>query len=140
VVLHHKAGAPSTTFANTVAAMAYMHEDFSDEYIEPKHSGIGIASFVLSCIAALGMFIVIGYAAVVVSSHPEGLDNKSPQAVVIGLAFIGMGFADLLAVGLGIAGMVQSNRKKLFAILGTIISVGTIAIVTALVIIGSSME
>ena len=99
---------------------------------EPKHSGLGIASFITSMVAGVLIFLLIVIAGVMEASTPGGIDEESPAAVAIGLflfAFIGLA---LVALGLGVGGLMQANRKKIFAILGTVFSsvsiVGTLFI------------
>jgi hypothetical protein len=65
-------------------------------------------------------------------STPGGLGEDSIAAGIIGLLIMAMIFVSMVALGLGIAGLVQKNRKKIFALLGTIFSalscVGTLTI------------
>ena len=85
-----------------------------------RHSGLGIASFVLSIVgglATLGVFVTAG---VLEAQTPGGLDEDSPVTMMVGLAvFAAVGLA-LLGLALGIGGLVQPNRQRIFAILGTI--------------------
>ncbi|MGU5664466.1 hypothetical protein, partial [Aeromonas sanarellii] len=63
----------------------------------------------------------------------------APGAVIVGLflfAFLG---AALVALGLGIAGLLQKERKKLFAILGTVFSAVSLVVTIFIMIIGSAM-
>ncbi|MSP60075.1 MAG: hypothetical protein EXR72_06975 [Myxococcales bacterium] len=86
-----------------------------------KHSGLGIASFVISLIAGPGMFIVIAAGGLMAASAPGGeLDEKSGAAIGIGLAIFGGMFVALIGAGLGIAGAVAKDRRRVFAVLGLI--------------------
>jgi hypothetical protein len=100
--------------------------------MERKHSGMGIASFIISIVAGLSLFAIIVVAGVLEVSTPGGLGEDSIAAGIIGLLIIAMIFVSMVALGLGIAGLVQKNRKKIFALLGTIFSalscVGTLTI------------
>lgn len=51
------------------------------------------------------------------------MDEDTPLVVLIGFAVIGCLLANLVGLGLGIAGLIQRRRKKLFAILGAILTV-----------------
>ena len=89
---------------------------------EQKHSGLGIASFITSIVSGILIFLVIVIAGVMEASTPGGMDEESAGAVMVGLflfAFLG---AALVALGLGIGGLLQKERKKIFAILGTVFS------------------
>ena len=106
---------------------------------EQKHSGIGIASFIISIVVGLLIFIVFIVAGVLAASTPGGIDEESALSIIIGLFIIAFILADLVALGLGIAGLVQKNRKKIFAVLGTIFSSVTIIGTVAIIIVGNMM-
>ncbi len=104
--------------------------------MELKYSGMGIASFIISLVGSVGMFVLFASAGAMETSRPGGMDENSAQAVVLGLLTIGMLFVNMVGLGLGIAGLFQKERKKLFAILGTIFSGITIILTAVLLIIG----
>jgi hypothetical protein len=107
----------------------------------PKHSGHGIASFVISCCVAVGSVAWIAYVFFVVSTKPEIVeDEAAPEIFAIGLSLITLGVANFVALVLGIAGIAQGDRNRLFAILGTIVSAGIFALFSVLFIIGSAAE
>ncbi|MEO3943923.1 DUF4190 domain-containing protein [Gorillibacterium sp. CAU 1737] len=91
------------------------------------HSGLGIASFIMSII---GLVITIGSLAAIFSVVADNLDNLSDmedsamiaQLGLGGLGFLFAGILMLVGLILGIVGLVQKNRKKGFAIAGTIIN------------------
>ena len=49
-------------------------------------------------------------------------------------------FAALVSLGLGIGGLLQKERKKVFAILGTVFSAAIILCTVALIALGLAME
>ncbi len=104
--------------------------------MELKHSGMGIASFIISIVGSVSMFVLFVLAGVMATSRPGGMDESSAQAVVLGLLIIGMLFVNLVALGLGMAGLFQKERKKVFVILGTIFSGITVVLTVVLLIIG----
>ncbi|HET7655954.1 MAG TPA: hypothetical protein VFK18_03035 [Luteimonas sp.] len=106
--------------------------------MERRHSGLGIASFITSLVAGLLTFILIAAAAMMVASSQGTFDETSPEAVGLGLGIMALLLVELVAVGLGIAGMLQKERKKLFAILGLVLSGLAILIVLALMVIGNA--
>ena len=63
-------------------------------------------------------------------------DNSSPKTVLLGLALIGLFLSELLAVGLGIAGILQKERKKSLAVLGTVFSGAAVLLFVGAVILG----
>jgi hypothetical protein len=105
-----------------------------------KHAGLGLASFVISVVAAGAMFVVFLVAGVMEVSQPGGLNEKSPVAVIIGLFMLGLIVVDLIGLGLGISGFLQKQRKIVFAVLGTVISAITILGTIALIVIGNMSE
>jgi len=104
-----------------------------------KHSGLGIASFIFSIVAGILIFLLIVIAGVMEVSTPGGMDEKSAAAVIVGLLLIAFLFLCLLALGLGIAGLIQKDRKKLFAILGTIFSTVTLLGTISIMVLGMAM-
>ena len=104
-----------------------------------KHSGLGIASSVVSIIGSIGLLFFIIIAGVVESSTPEGMDEESVGAILIGLfvfAFLGVSF---VALGLGVAGLLQKDRNKTFAIIGIAISAVAFLGTLFLLIVGLAM-
>lgn len=105
-----------------------------------KHSGLGITSFIFSIVSGILIFILIIIAGMMEASTPGGIDEKSAAAVIVGLFIIAFLFLCLVALGLGIAGLMQKDRKKLFAILGTIFSTVTLVGTISIIIVGMSMD
>ena len=86
------------------------------ENIERKHSGLGMASF--------SICIIVGIAHLLIFITPLHLDLPDDW----GLLFFCLAtlFISLIALWLGIRGLKQKDRKKLFAILGIVLSVSLI--------------
>ena len=106
---------------------------------ELKHSGLGIASFCISIAAGVFIFFTFIVAGAIGAATPGGMDEESVTAVLVGLALITFLFASLVSLGLGIGGLFQKERKKVFAILGTIFSGAIILVTAALIAIGLAM-
>ena len=92
------------------------------ESIEKKHSGYGVTSFIMSITIGILLFILFAVAGVVAASTPGGMDKQSMQAMVIGFGIIILLFCTVISTALGIVGLFQKERKKVFAILGTMFS------------------
>ncbi|MFP4173662.1 MAG: hypothetical protein ACLFV4_12195 [Candidatus Hydrogenedentota bacterium] len=104
-----------------------------------KHSGLGIASFITSLVSGFFLLIMFGVAGVMETTTPGGIDEESAEAMIVGLfifAFLGL---SLVALGLGIAGLAQNDRRKIFALLGTIFSGVSIIGTLLIMIIGLTM-
>ncbi len=103
---------------------------------ELKHSGVGIASFVLSMLSGLSLFVLFGVAGYMEAQSPAGMSEDDPTTMLLGVALIGAGMAQFLAFILGAVGLFQPNRKKIFAILGTIFSLLAILTFGGLMVVG----
>jgi hypothetical protein len=67
------------------------------------HSKLGIASFVTGIVGGLSFFILCGSLGYMEMNTPGGIDETS-KAVIL--------------MGLGIRGLIQKERKRIFSILG----------------------
>jgi hypothetical protein len=105
-----------------------------------KHSWLGIFSFIISLVGGLGMLLLFAIAGYVQMSTPGGMDEKSPAAVVVGLLLFAIAGVLLVGLGLGIAGLVQKEKKRVFAVLGLVFNSLVILGTLALVVIGNSVE
>lgn len=104
--------------------------------VAPSQSGLGIASLILSIVSALAIFLLVVLAGVVESSTPGGMDENSPEAMLIGLLLFAFMGGALLGLGLGIGGLLQSNRTKTVAVIGTVISAVTLVGSVAIILLG----
>lgn len=107
---------------------------------ELKHSGLGIASFIVSIAAGVCIFFTFVIAGAIEATTPGGMNEESATAIIIGLLLVIFLFATLVSLGLGIGGLVQKERKKIFAILGTIFSATITLGTVALIVLGMAME
>ena len=92
-----------------------------------KHSRFGIASFITS-ISGVILIVVFFIAAIMQYSGSEEPDSESTAAIITGLLFFFSVFVDFIALVLGIVGLYSKDKKKIFALLGTIFSSVTILI------------
>ena len=123
-------------------------------------SRLGIASFVIAILTTVLLVVLL---VVIFSAAGQLLGNTDPQNVtpqdlqrnleespgttgVLGVAGFGLAATPvlyLLGAALGIAGLVQKRRSRLFAILGTIFNglvfLGLLALVLFLVVVGTTI-
>jgi hypothetical protein len=111
-----------------------------DEPRALKHSGFGIASFLIVIVAGLLELVMVVIAGVLEASTPGGVDEDSPGVALVGLALIGGLFVDLIGIGFGIAGLCQARRNKLFPILGIALGALVLFGVLGLMVIGLLAE
>ena len=104
-----------------------------------RHSGVGIASFITSIVSGLAIFGLVVAAGVMEATTPGGVDEESPAAIVLGLFLFAFCFTSFIAFGLGLGGCFHKNRKKVFAVLGTLISGLTLVGIVSIFILGMSM-
>lgn len=103
---------------------------------ELKHSGVGVASFVLSLLSGVGLLVLFGVAGYMESQSPAGMSEDDPTTMLLGVALLAAGMAQFLAFILGVVGLFQTKRKKIFAILGTIFSLLAILTFGGLMVVG----
>ena len=126
---------------NTPGNTLYAHYTVSHPSASPvRHSGIGITSFVIALFAGLFMFLLIIMAGILEASSPGGIDEDSMQALTVGLLIFAAMSVDLVALVLGIIGLFQKDRKKLFPILGTVLAGASLVGITSLMILGLAMQ
>lgn len=119
-----------------------------------KHSKLGVTSLVIAVLATVGIVALFVIAALIGAStfggeNPQSLDPQGIQnsPAFAGFALVGIGFllcVILYFVGLvlGLVGVFQRRRKRLFAILGTVANgLAVLAIISLLVLgaIGASV-
>ena len=105
-----------------------------------KHSGFGIASFITSIVSAVVIFSAVVAAGIIMAKSPAEMGEGSPTAIIIGLIMIAFLFAALVALGFGIGGLFQKERRKIFPILGVIISSVSFICTALLMVIGLAMK
>lgn len=96
--------------------------------MEKPHSGIGIASFILALLMWSG-FVALAIAAMVTS-------GGSAINMGLGLGLLVDALIGLLASLLGVVTLFQSERKKVFGVLGLVLSVLAILFLVALTAFG----
>ncbi|KIL35608.1 hypothetical protein SD71_12745 [Cohnella kolymensis] len=117
-----------------------------------KHSGFGIASFIMGIVGILGLIIVTTVIVSLVSStldlstlvDPNGNPTMTEEEIIAAVTpilpyiilfplFIVIHFIGLI---LGIIGLARAGYRKMFAIIGTILNGMVLLLVLLLLIIG----
>jgi magnesium-transporting ATPase (P-type) len=88
--------------------------------VSPKHSGMGVVSFIISLLGFFIFVCAIIAGGIIAMKNPDALSQPSGASVVIGMLLLMGFFLCFVGIGLGIAGLVQKDRKKIFAILGLV--------------------
>ena len=119
------------------------------------HSRMGIASFVIAILAIIGIVVgvvlILAFGGDVVGTDPASLTQQdlqqnlesSPGATaalgVAGFVFLLSPLLFLLGLALGIAGLIQGRRRKLFAGLGTALNGLPLLAVAGLFALGAAI-
>ena len=104
----------------------------------PRHSGFGIASFVLGLFLALLEFGLFAAAGVMEASTPGGMDENAPATIAIGLAMLAGIALCLLGLLLGVVSLFD-GRRKAFGVLGICVNLAVPAAAGGLIAIGLAM-
>ncbi len=103
------------------------------------HSGLGIASVILTVFAGLGVTVSVVAATVLAIQNPA-LAEDDPQIIAVGCGILASLPLAMIGGLLGLIGLFQPDRNRLFAILGCIFAVLEVGGVGALLLIGLLME
>lgn len=101
-----------------------------------RHAGTGIASFVLGLVNVLLFILMIGSAVALNVSSGGHVDPHSSQAILLGLFVILICLICLIGTGLGLAGVIQKSKRRLFGIIGLCLNGGTLVLIILLMVIG----
>ena len=104
--------------------------------MEQKHSGLGIASFILSCISGFCLFFTILVAGIIEASNLGDSNENTSLLMLVGFSVLAFLFVALIASGLGIAGLIQKDRNKIYAVFGTIFSASAILVTLYILMVG----
>jgi hypothetical protein len=113
---------------------------YEDDDLSWKHSRFGIASFCLALVGGTMGSVMVVIAGILETSTPGILDEEGPEVMMVGGGFILGGLVLLLGLGLGIAGLCESRRKKVFAVLGLALNILALLGIGVLVVIGMLMD
>ena len=103
-------------------------------------SGLGIASLALSIFSVIISIVLVVIAGVMEVSTPGGVDESSAAAVVVGLSILACLGLNLVSIGLGIAGIIQKQRTRICAFIGTALSSASFAVVVSIIAIGNAID
>jgi hypothetical protein len=103
--------------------MAYdEYDDYDDADYRRRsddwpHSGVGIASFIAGILALV--MIASGFVLAAISAtQPHRYGGPPPAAVFGGMLILFAALVALIGTGLGIGGVCQGQRRKVFGIIG----------------------
>ncbi|WP_025715943.1 hypothetical protein [Paenibacillus sp. 1-18] len=113
--------------------------------VKLKHSGPGIASFIMSLVSLIG-YIIMAIMIINLLAHFSQYQTMNPEVVLqqtgtalLPFIFLGSLLLNCSGLVIGIIGIALKNRKKAFAITGLIINALIIVGFIALLAIGLSI-
>lgn len=106
---------------------------------EPRHSGLGIASFVLALLGGLLVCGGMGVTTLLTASGQDATLNSDAFLGLLGLTLICGSMFNLVGLGLGIAAVLQSNTNRLFGVLGLIFNTLTLCSLLGVMLLGILM-
>lgn len=104
------------------------------------HSGLGIASFILSTSFGIQMIVSSVLMSLVARSAPCSFTEDSPESFGFFVYLFMCGSVVFIGLSLGVAGLFQADRRKLFPVFGTLFSLLVFASLIALFAIVSISE
>ncbi|WP_379160714.1 hypothetical protein [Paenibacillus sp. sgz5001063] len=116
-------------------------------YRDLKHSGPGIASFIIALITFAGYiitFVVVGVNASSVTGGSDSFITNSAESIFyLGMSVLVLAAVNVIGTVIGIIGLTLRKRRKVYAVIGTIINgvillLFMLMIATVLVNAGSS--
>ncbi len=120
--------------------MPYSEDAYIGDHEPMRHSGLGIASFIVAILVGLIEVGIIGAASIAEVKNPGIINEESPWAIAAGLGVCGGILLAVAGAGLGIAGLMQSQRYKLFAIIGLVFNSIIVLGMVGLIAIGLAMQ
>lgn len=122
---HNEAARPAEWDLSKQAAPADP-DVYQENKRDLKHSGPGIASFVIALFTIIGYAVSFMYVAVRASSflnENNKLNADSAEMIMyLGLAVLILAAVNVIGSVIGIIGLTLRNRRKVFAVTGTIIN------------------
>jgi hypothetical protein len=82
---------------------------------------MGMLSLAIGLLVGLGEIVLVVIAGIMATKNPGGLNENSPEAIVVGLGILGGLAVDLLGGILALAGLFEQRKSKLFPVLGLIV-------------------
>ena len=105
-----------------------------------RHSGFGIAAFVIAVLVGAAELLTVGWAGVLATSATAGSAAAAQQNTIVGLLICGEIAAVLVGIGLAVVGLVTKDRRRPFAVMGLVFNVLILLGTAALMAIGIMMQ
>jgi hypothetical protein len=90
------------------------------QIVKQKHSGFGMSSFIICCTVFVLQTLLLVFSVVKSLTDPEWFNYETPGTAIFGLCSMLAILLIFVGLGLGIAGLIEKRRKKVFAVLGVV--------------------
>ena len=105
-----------------------------------RHSGLGVASFVLALVSIVAMIAVFSYAGYIEGTAEGGVGADESTAMLIGFATFACIALLLVGLVLGLAGLFQSGRRRVFAAVGIGLNAAFMILIGLIMWVGLTQE
>lgn len=102
----------------------------------PRHSGFGIAAFMISMVIIGFVFFMLFLTVILAVIAPDSTQIQSAVIGFLSMCLMLLSLTSIVGLGLGVAGIRQINRKKVFSVLGLVFNLMIIAGMIMLMVIG----
>ena len=99
------------------------HAQFVSEVTQPKHSGFGVGSFVISILTGSSMLILTIIAGVM---DEKGVMEDDTEMQVVGILILGSMLLAVIGSVLGVVSYFQKDKKKVLGIIGLALNALTV--------------
>ena len=103
-----------------------------------RHSGVGIASFVMGLVNVVLFLGMMVFAIALGASSGGHVDEHAASTIMLGLFAILIALICLIGTGLGIAGVVQKIRRRVFGVIGLCLNGGVLLLIILIILVGLS--
>ncbi len=100
------------------------------------HSGLGKASFVISTASVVAIFGSLVVATTIKASNPGMIEPGSGGSALLGVVLILAMTGLFTALGLGVSGLFQQHRARLFPVLGILVSLSAMSGLAVMITVG----
>jgi hypothetical protein len=90
------------------------------QIFKEKHSGFGVSSFIICCSVFVEQSLLLIFSVVKSLTDPEWFNYETSGTAIFGLFSMLAILLIFVGLGLGIAGLIEKRRKKVFAVLGVV--------------------
>lgn len=104
--------------------------------VSPRQSSLGIVSLLIALFGAVFLVGLAVTASIITASAPEDSGGHPQSISVVGVELLFLVGLQLIAAGMGVASLRREGERRLFGLLGTVMSLLVIAMAAGLTLAG----